>query len=268
MSLVRIALRIAAVEALRGNTEVGENVLDSPNGALDIQSNGALRSDEDKPFISIFTDTGKTDKIEGRSLTGNGQCDVVFESGISAAMLERNPDTGAQEIVGYGIPASDRGFEFHLDIVKRQIADTLLDPSNEWAQIFLSLTHRFVRSEFAARRTTDNQRLAGHQFRLTVEAMDDPIRGEAIDPLTPFGRFLSKIEASGDEFYGKQATFIRTMLAGSNEPWQVTQTRRGLTSSELLALGLGPVAGDVDRLTPAMTTGRIDSNGEPVEVIP
>lgn len=38
MSLARIALRIAAVEALKGKTLVGDNVLDSPNGALDVQA--------------------------------------------------------------------------------------------------------------------------------------------------------------------------------------------------------------------------------------
>lgn len=59
MSLIRIAARMAAVRALRGRTLVGDNVLDSQIGALDVGADGELRTEEDKPFISVYTH-GKT----------------------------------------------------------------------------------------------------------------------------------------------------------------------------------------------------------------
>ena len=82
MSLCRVALRISAVEAIKGRTLVGGNVLDTPNGALDIQADGSLRTDEEKPFIAVYTDQGKAEGVTGRSLVENGLCDVVFETGV------------------------------------------------------------------------------------------------------------------------------------------------------------------------------------------
>ena len=52
--LGRIALRIAAVQALKGRTLVGDNVLDSRMTALDVDDDGNARTDEDRPFISLY----------------------------------------------------------------------------------------------------------------------------------------------------------------------------------------------------------------------
>ena len=53
MSLIRYAVRVAAVEAVRGRTLVAGNVLDSENGSLDVLADGTLRTDQDRPFSSI-----------------------------------------------------------------------------------------------------------------------------------------------------------------------------------------------------------------------
>src|SRR5690554_4739681 len=94
MSLSRIALRIAAVEAIKGRTLVGDRVLDSPNGALDVQADGALRSGEETPFVCVYTDAGKVEKVTERQLNGNGACDIIFEMGISQAMTELDKQSG------------------------------------------------------------------------------------------------------------------------------------------------------------------------------
>lgn len=236
MSLTRIALRIAAVEALKGRTLVGNNVLDTPNGALDIQADGTLRSDKDKPFISVFTDQGKVERVTGRSLTENGMCDIIFEMGVSLAMLETDDDTGATTIVGINIPASDRNQEFFLDIVQRQICDALTDPLNPWADLYRSLHYRIVKIEFAgARNADDGQRLAGHQMRLTVELADDPVAGEPLSADTPFMKFLTALE--GLDGYAAQAATLRAFVTGSIDDRQRLQRRHGLTAAELDALG-------------------------------
>lgn len=257
MSLTRIALRIAAVEALKGKTLVGNNVLDTPNGALDIQADGTLRSDKDKPFISVYTDQGKAENITGRSLTENGLCDIIFEMGVSLAMLETDEETGVTTMVGINIPASDRNQEFFLDIVQRQICDALTDPANEWADLYRGLHYRIVKIEFAgARNADDGQRLAGHQMRLTLDLADDPIAGEPLDPGTPFMRFLTALEAA--EGYSEQVSVIRGLIGGSRETWEQLQRRNGMTAAELLALGHGPLASDVDRSTPPLESATID----------
>lgn len=268
MSLARIALRTAAVEALKGQTLVGDRVLDSPNGAIDVAADGSFRTDEDRPFISVYTDVGKVENVTGRSLTENGLCDIVFEMAVSMAMLETNKQTGVTTMIGIAIPASDRAFEFQLDIVQRQIFDALNDPDNVWANIYRGLQGRVRKIEFAgARNTEDGQRLAGHQIRLTVELIDDPVKGEALDPNCAFLRLLDAMEASGDAIYLEQAQKMRSLISGTNEPWETLQRRHGMTADELLALGHGPLAQDEDRATPEMGPGTIEVDGsDPVTV--
>lgn len=268
MSLARIALRTAAVEALKGQTLVGGHVLDSPNGALDIAADGSFRTDEDSPFISVYTDIGKVEKVTGRGLIENGLCDIVFEMAVASAMTEVNDDTGVSTLVGIAIPASDRSFELFLDLVQRQIFDALNDPDNAWAEIYRGLHYGVRKIDYAgARNTEDGQRLAGHQIRLTVDLIDDPVKGEALDPASPFMRFLGALDASSDPVYQTQASTMRSLLAGTNETWQALQRRNGMTAAELLALGLGPLAQDENRSTPRMAAGTIEiDQSEPVTV--
>lgn len=241
MSLMRIALRIAAVEALKGRTLVGANVLDTPNGALDIQADGSLRTEEEKPFVSVYTDKGGTEGVAGRSMTENGLCELIFEVGISSAMLQVDEDTEETVIVGINIPGSDRNREFFLDIVQRQIADALTDPDNEWADIYRGLHHRIVKIDTAgARNTDDGQRLAGHQTKLTVALGDEPEIGVGLDPSCAFARFLDALDASEDRSYNGQAAILRGLIVGSGSEWEMIQRRNGLTTAEVEILDYIP----------------------------
>ncbi|MBN8931466.1 MAG: 4Fe-4S binding protein, partial [Rhizobium pusense] len=51
MSLINFAARISAVEATKGNTIVGSNVLDSEIGVLDIAADGSLKSRFGRLFL-------------------------------------------------------------------------------------------------------------------------------------------------------------------------------------------------------------------------
>lgn len=262
MSLVRIGLRIAAVEAIRGRTLVGDNVLDSPNGALDIIADGSLRTEEDRPFIGVFTEQGKAQVSTGRGLFENGTIELVFDIGQSSAMLETNEETGETVFVGINIPASDRSSEFFLDMVERQINDALCDPDNQWAEIFRGLSLRIVSTSFAGARSTEGgQKVAGHQLRLMMELIADPVRGDDMPDNSPFLRLLAAMEGSSDGVYHKQAAIMRAAITGTDEPWQAVQRWKGMTASELLALGLGPLAQDEDRSTPALTEAVIAQAG-------
>lgn len=262
MSLSRIALRIAAVEALKGRTLVGDRVLDSPNGAIDVQADGSLRTAESRPFISVYTDSGSAKDITGRSMIENGDAVIVFEFGISAAMLEKDEETGAMEMVGIEIPASDSAYEFALDIVQRQIVDALTDPGNAWAEIYRSMHFAISQMEYAGARTaSDGQRLAGHQLRVTVSLVPDPLTGEALEPDMPMAIFLAAMEASEDETHHTKAATMRSILEGTNAPWEALQRRHGMTADELHALGHHPLETNLDGSAPEMNTGTIQTDG-------
>lgn len=264
MSLCRIALRIAAVEAIKGRTLVEDRVLDSPNGALDVQADGRLRTAEEKPFVSIFTDQGKAEGVTGRSLIENGLCELVIEMGVSGAMVDLNPDTGETTLVGISVPATDSSIEFKLDIIQRQVFDALTDPDNEWAEIYRGLHYGVEKIDYVgARNNDDGQKLAGRQVRITVAMADDPVQGEALESDTPFLKFLTKLEASDDPDYQQYAAVMQAVLEGSDEPWKSLQRRHGMTASELHALGRGPLADDEDRSTPVFDEARLEVDDRP-----
>jgi len=242
MSLVRIAVRIAAVEALKGRTLVGDNVLDSEIGSLDIGADGLLRSAEDRPYIAVYTDSAKAQAgIDLRAFVQNGETEILFESSISTAMTETAND-GTSTLIGIGTPATDRGFEFHLDMLARQIGDALTDPANEWGQVFLSLIQGFNLVERSRISSVEGTRMAGHQLKLTVSLIADPVRGE-LRPTSAFAKFLAKAAELQDEEKVEFIEAICSQLAGDEFSWVASQRRYGMTAGEMSALLLTPAMG-------------------------
>lgn len=241
MSLVRIAARMAAVEALKGATLVGDNVLDSQIGALDTDADGSLRTPEDKPFISIYTDDSKSSSGGLRSMLSNGATDFLFEAGITAAMIELDPDTGAQVMSGIGIPGTDADFEFHLDLVARQIGDALTDPENEWAEIWRLLVTD-IASVHRQRTSSDSNgvRLAAQQLRVSVGLVNDPVTGSALSPEHGLSKFFSKAATMQDEDFRTKALAMQAQLNGSSVDWNVASRRYGMTIPEAENLQVRP----------------------------
>lgn len=274
MSLARLALRISAVEALRGRTLVADNVLDSELGALDFSADGTVRTARTKPFISVYTDDGdaEIDGNEPRGLHAGGMCQLVFEIGVAAAMVAGiDPETGESHLAA-GIPVTDQALEYYLDMTARQIADALTDPGNPWGKICRGVMLSMRKMERRrAGNGEDGLKLAAHQLRIHCAIMDDPVRGEVQDPASPFMAFLDALDvaAAGDSpvaAYAIYAAAIRAEIAGADEDWENLQRRLGATAGEILTLGRGPLAGDEDRATPPLAAGTTEIAGmAPVE---
>jgi len=256
MSLVRFAARYAAVEAVRGNTLVGENVLDSEIGAIDVSSNSELKTSKQKPFTAVYTEKSKSN-LSGndlRNLFENGTCEICFETGVTAAMTETDPETGKNYIMP-GIPMTDRAQETFLDLTNYQIGAALADPNNEWAEVFRGLCVRFSGIEIVrAGSQSEGIRIAAQQLKIEVVLIDNPVPREELLPDTPFHNFLELLKSQPEN--SKQLAYaatIEALIAGEEQPWENCQRRFGMTRAELLALGLGPIAQDEDRETPEVT---------------
>ncbi len=246
MSFIRFAARISAVEATKGNTVVGQNVLDSEIGVLDIAADGSLRTDKDKPFISVYTDGSKLlEGLELRSLTSPGQLDIVFEAGVTTAHAVTDAET--DESVILGMPATDATFEFHLDMALRQTGDALNDPENEWAEIFRSLCLSFQsasRSRISG--DTNGMRLAAHQLKITANMVAEPLRGEPLKPGSPFARFLAKCESDlvpNDPSMVEKIALMRAHLSGDASELHTAMRRYGLIHDEADAMLITPYEG-------------------------
>ena len=262
MSLCRIAARIAAVQALKGRTLVGDNVLDSQIGALEVDADGSLRTDEDRPFISVYTDAAKSKDNVLRAWIDNGETEFLFEMGVTASHVETNPETG-ESIVYPGIPGTDAAFEFLLDVVARQIGDTLTDPENEWAEIFRSFFWSIERIE-RARTSGDSGgvRLAAQQIKVTTKLFADPIKGELLKPGSPMARFFAKAATLDDPVVMAQVALMQAQITGTPFEWQAIQRRYGLIRDEMDALLLSTPAGaepDIDL---------VEIDAQPAEIVP
>jgi len=268
MSLIRIAIRIAAVQALKGNTLVGANVIDSAISTFQT-SNGVVTGIEGEgPFVAVYTDSASTGDVDLKSLVSNGLTDIIFETGMTMAMTETEEESGESHIIGLEIPATDAALEMSMDVVMRQIGDVLTDLNNEWAQIYSGLVlsySKITRSRVG--NADDGTKLAGQQLKIEAQLIDDPSLGDAIDPDSAFGAFLAKAEASADDDLIATATKLREYVHVTDEGWTNVQRHFGMTAAELLALGLGPIVGDEDRSTPPLTTATAEIEGaSPVTV--
>lgn len=241
--LGRIALRMAAVAALKGATLVGDNVLDSEIGALEVGADGAIRTDQERPFISVFTEGSKQEGFNPgggadlRSLHVCGPTDILFEYGVTAAMLVPNADTGAAEVME-GVPATDANFELLLDIIERQIINALTDPLNAWADIFRELHSTTLIIERRRTSSAEGTKAAARQLVIKLELLPDPIYGEEMRPTSTWARFFAKLEQSDDPIVAAKLTALRALL-GNPADRLASETQRqrfAMTLPEVRAL--------------------------------
>lgn len=233
--LARLAIRIATIEALKGWTLVEDNVLDSQISALDFAADDSLRTDQDKPFIAVYTDDSKIETgIDLRALHKSGLTDLVIETGIASTMTETDPESGESKIIGLGIPATDRAMEFFLDCVGRQVTSALSDPNSEWAEIWRSLSNSVIKIE--RKRTSDSSgtRIAAHQLAITLDLLPDPVFGQAVASTSTWAKLFAKMEVSNHPYLATMQA-----LVGSPDGVLASEAQRrrfGLTLDEARAL--------------------------------
>ncbi len=236
MSIGRIALRIATVEALRGNTSVEGNVLDSEIGSIDVAADASLRTNQQKPFISVYTDGAKADDLgSGRRLWVNGLTELLIETGITASMTETDQETGESTIIGFGIPAADAALELFLDAVDRQVVAVLMDPDNVWSEIWRGLVNNIAKVE--RRRTADAEtgtRMAAHQQCIVCDILPDPVYGAEIAPTSLWQKLLDQMEIINHPYLST----LRGLLGIDVVQLKSSEQRRrfGLTLDEARAL--------------------------------
>lgn len=235
MSVGRIALRIATIGALRGATSVGSNVLDSEIGSIDVAADESLRTNQEKPFISVYTDGSKAEDLSGaRRLWQNGLTELLIETGIAASMTETDQETGESVIIG-GIPATDSAFELFLDVVDREAVAALMDPDNPWAEIWRILVIDVVKVE--RRRTADAEtgtRMAAHQQSITCDLLPDPVFGEPLAATSVWHKLLDQMEVVQHPYLHKLQELMGVNVTQLNS---IDQRRRfGFTLDEARAL--------------------------------
>ena len=236
MSLTMMALRIAAVQALKaGGTLVGDNVLDSQISAIDQTADGQLRSDQQRPFIAVYTDAAKVRDMGQTGLRSNGMVDIMFNCGVSLTMAQTDRATGEASIVE-GFPATDAHFEAVLDVLDVQIGRVLTDPDNPWSQVFGDFVRAYVGKEHVrSSSSAENVRLAAGQTKLTVEVLADPRLGQPLAEGGPWRRFMALMEEHG---VPQLALFRQLVGDAASGPYAEFEQLTGMTARDAQALRL------------------------------
>ncbi|OYW56784.1 MAG: hypothetical protein B7Y80_01495 [Hyphomicrobium sp. 32-62-53] len=237
MSIMREALRLTVVRALRGRTWA--DVRDSEQGAIEDLAVNAAR-----PVISVYTDDGTTDDAGDVGLFAGSSQSILIEIAMTARMqLEASTET---EIVQ---PETDASLELSVGMIERQVRAALSDPTSPWGDLFT----RFGKvTDFKSVRGTlmrEGVRFAGRQVQITLALYGDPAPGAQINPGSTLGTFLALLEASPEPGAAKTAQAFRDAVAGNAGDWfgwQRDVAEFALGNSAGRALGLLPPAGITD----------------------
>jgi hypothetical protein len=213
MSAVKLAMRIAAVEAVKAaGTLVGDDVFDSRIAPLDFAADGSLRTKLQRPFVAVYADAAKANLDGATGLRSNGLVDITFIIGVGSPMSRTDKETGESEIVT-GFPATDPYFEAMLDVIGVQILRALVDDANPWAQVFRGLVRSDARKEETRVSSADGTaRLAAAQIKLTVDAFADPVAGGPLAPGSAWATLFDLMEAAG---MTTQLALLQALLDGA-----------------------------------------------------
>ncbi len=233
MSLSRLAVRIAAVRALRGATLAEGRVYDSAITPLDQTVREAP-----EPFLIVTTDTHERD-ITGRDLAhGADSLELVIEAAIASRVVATAPD-GA-EVVTVEIPNTDAGLEMTLDLIEGQIARAMMDARAGWglvlSRLILSFSRRLSRRGASAE---DGIRYAARQIVLTCNPVADPVPGLPVPEGGAWAAFLAAAEA--DPGLAPVVPLLRAQIeAPEAQTWEQMAAALALPASAVAASGMGP----------------------------
>jgi hypothetical protein len=240
MSLVRAAIRLSAVAALRERCWRQCMIRDSDNRPVDV----ALMADKDPPpYAVVFTDTDNMDSRDGRTLK------MVVELGL-AGVLKQSAE-GPTVI----IPAqTDSTFELNVDAIDRRIRSALLhDPTSKWCQILLGFsTSSEVIASTRGGQSEGGSRWAARQIVLELQPIIEPEVGVPLENIEPMMRFLEA--AYADPMLATAAEFIEAEMRIDHVGISMKQAQAQLAVTERTVRSLGIAPADIvisDQTEPA-----------------
>ncbi|MCW1842218.1 hypothetical protein [Prosthecomicrobium hirschii] len=237
MSLVALAIRACTYLALRGATWAGDCVYESKLEPID-----AIVQAETQPFITIAIDEASGEpKGHGASLLAAvDRLLLVIEIAVGVRALA---DDGSTIV---GVPPTDRGLEWTMDILVRQVMRTLsTDPT--WGDLWRRFRMELNGIRLLRGGATDGERYAARQIVFDLHPVSDPDVGNIPAGDSLWGTFVAALrglDAADPELaeYRALADLIEAEIA---EPhgigsWQIVAARLGLARQSARELGIVP----------------------------
>ena len=243
MSIVRQLIQICMVEAFRGRTVAGDNVLDSNITAI-----GKLEFDGSVPVIAASVEESDQNEKYSHGFFGR-PADLklyvqtaVAVKGTYLVVTGDGPDQ-EQELVEIG--STDAAREATLNILERQWKQALIDPANVWGNRFLQLVPDIGRVQDT--RITDpegGRKYAARVYEISGTAIAEPDFGQALPE--DLDAILTAVGDLPD--YADLETIWRDVFAkaASANEHVLMQASAALSSPAYAALGLNVIETDGD----------------------
>jgi hypothetical protein len=245
VSIVRAALRLAAVEAMLENnrTYAQRRVYDSNNQPLlDLLQ---PETAGDMPFVIVYTDSDSIvrNTAEHGLYSGTRECQLVFEIGVATAITDKE---GIKRLV---IPYTDRGMELGLDFLQKQVLDSVFqDARSEWAELVRQM--RIKAWGLVSRRSgkqDKNGHWAARQVVVSLDLISDPEPGQLLAPLHVLNQFFELMQERGSVDGRSGSRLIQNALdKTSYASWEILQSQLGLTRRGIRATGIAPLTETAD----------------------
>ena len=237
MSLVALAIRACTYLVLRGATWAGDCVYESKLEPIEV-----IVQAETQPFITIAIDEASGEpKGHGASLLAAfDRLLLVIELAVGVRALAEDGSTVV------GVPPTDRGLEWTMDILSRQVMRALSsDPT--WGDLWRRFRMELNGVRLLRGGAVDGERYAARQIVFDLHPVSDPDVGTIPAGDGLWGAFIAALrglDAADPELaeYRALADLIEAEIA---EPqgigsWQVAAARLGLARQSVGALGIVP----------------------------
>jgi hypothetical protein len=252
MSIVRQLIQICMVEAFRGRTVAGDNVLDSNITAI-----GRLEFEGEAPVIAASVEESDQNEKNSRGFFGRpAELKLYVQTAVAVkgtylVVTGDGPDQ-EQELVEIG--STDAAREATLNILERQWKQALIDPANAWGNRFLQLVTDIGRVQDT--RITDpegGRKYAARVYEISGTAIPEPDFGQALPEDVD-----AILTAVGDlEDYADLEKIWRDLFAKAATPDErvTMQASAALSGPAFAALGLNviePEGEDLDGVVVAI----------------
>ncbi|KPL53200.1 hypothetical protein ABB55_14070 [Prosthecomicrobium hirschii] len=237
MSLAALAIRACTFLALRGATWAGDCVYESKLEPIDV-----IIQAETQPFITIAVDEASGEpKGRGASLLAAvDRLLLVVEIAVGVRALAEDGSTVV------GVPPTDRGLEWTMDILSRQVMRALSsDPT--WGDLWRRFRMELNGVRLLRGGAVDGERYAARQIIFDIHPVSDPDVGSIPTGDSVWGQFIAALRALDAEEpevaeYRALADLIEAEITKPQGfgSWQVAAARLGLARHSAEALGITP----------------------------
>lgn len=216
MSLFSAALRIAAVNALRGRTIAGQNVIDTVGSIGD--------SAEDAARLAIVVESGS---VAGKSVTLTLTLSVMVRTVLATEIGPR---------IDWGVPAASLETERVLDLLAHQVARALHTKDGSWGHVFVDLTDGLETIRTLTQDRGENG-LAVRTLTLQVQSESYPLTRKTVGDRPKWERFLGELDAlPPGEMMTERALFEAAFIGSSPVALSTLGLDCGLTIEQASAI--------------------------------